>query len=425
MIDYIKNLLPRIQEFSINLDKKEVFVDKHWIFFDTNNNQHSYIFKRDGRLVMSLNGDVQEGKWELLPEAHSILVDRLKDKILLNQALVLDGLMYLKKDGSDLNPWILINKQVIPDLNYEQYLMDLIIVKSDLKPFNLYDGKTYYYKERSYGDETLEGCNIYDENLNQITYDTKLGWGPDKTIVVGNGIIKHILFQKEYSTDRGIVTIFQTNLQTIAIGDEAIQNGIPCEGMFIFPKNGKTKFIACICGKVTEVKTKILSTNAVVVLAVFGVISLAMISIGILANYHNQGAKEIVSVDSTAIMMATTTPIQESQYNIDTSISATPVAIHKPTDKELKQQDIREEKELMSRFHDYLSDQNIRITSFRKTKSGLYIVSPLIDNIAVRRLEQNNSLLFNDVLYRFKKITFHDDLSYDGSGNVTVTANDN
>ena len=147
MTEYLKKILPRLHQFSSDLDKLEIFIDKHWIYIDDNGDQHSYIFKRDGRLIMSLNGDAQTGKWEFLSEAKSLHIDRNKDQILLNQALIFSGLMLLKKDGSNATPWVLINRQVIPDLNYIDYLRRLVAEKMQLRAFKLNDGKTYYYHD--------------------------------------------------------------------------------------------------------------------------------------------------------------------------------------------------------------------------------------------------------------------------------------
>ena len=66
MNHYINNILPRLKEFSESLDRKEVFIDHPWVIVDDNLNQEKYIFKRNGDLIMSLNGQVTIGKWEYL-----------------------------------------------------------------------------------------------------------------------------------------------------------------------------------------------------------------------------------------------------------------------------------------------------------------------------------------------------------------------
>ena len=89
MKNYLSNILPRIKQFSQDLDKKEGFVDVPWVIIDELQNQQKYIFKRNGELLMSLNGQVTVGKWEYLSAARSLLIDRNVDKILLNQNFIL------------------------------------------------------------------------------------------------------------------------------------------------------------------------------------------------------------------------------------------------------------------------------------------------------------------------------------------------
>jgi hypothetical protein len=82
MKNAIKNLIPRLIQYSKQLDKVENFVDKSWLYLDSNGDNHEYIFMRDFRLIMSVNGTVVTGKWELLPNG-KLLIDRVSDKIML------------------------------------------------------------------------------------------------------------------------------------------------------------------------------------------------------------------------------------------------------------------------------------------------------------------------------------------------------
>jgi len=126
MLPFVKSLLPRLKQYSKNLDQTSIFIDKPWIMIDENKDQHHYVFHKDGRLIMSLNGSVQIGKWEFLAGSNSLLIDRIKDSMLLNQEFIEDGLMFLKKDGLKDHFFILINKNVIPDLDYERYLKKML-----------------------------------------------------------------------------------------------------------------------------------------------------------------------------------------------------------------------------------------------------------------------------------------------------------
>jgi len=124
MIDFVKNILPRVLNYSKDLDEKEIFVEKPWIFIDESNNHHEYIFMRDGRLVMSLNGAVTIGSWELMPNK-KLMINRLVDTIMLQKMFVNDALLLLQKSGTSEIPFTLINEKVIPDLDALGYLESL------------------------------------------------------------------------------------------------------------------------------------------------------------------------------------------------------------------------------------------------------------------------------------------------------------
>jgi len=109
MKQYINNLIPRLVEFSSGLNKKENFIEKQWVLIDDNLNKETYIFRRNGDMIMSLNGVVSDGKWEYIAAAESLLIDRIKDKILLNQYFIDPALMILKKDGFKDDKFILLN----------------------------------------------------------------------------------------------------------------------------------------------------------------------------------------------------------------------------------------------------------------------------------------------------------------------------
>ena len=96
---YIKNLVNRLSQFSQEIDNIELFVDKKWVLIDDDGNHHSYIFERNGDLVMSLNGQVEMGNWRYYHAASSIKIDRITDQILLNQAFFDNAVMILKYDG--------------------------------------------------------------------------------------------------------------------------------------------------------------------------------------------------------------------------------------------------------------------------------------------------------------------------------------
>ena len=121
MQEFINNLIPRLKILSKSLDQVEVFVDKAWVYTDENNNIHEYTFLRDQRLIVSFNGQIQKGKWELLPTG-KLLLDIANENIMLENAFINKAILVLKKNGMDDQPFILFDIKKIPDGNITSYL---------------------------------------------------------------------------------------------------------------------------------------------------------------------------------------------------------------------------------------------------------------------------------------------------------------
>ncbi|MCG2462053.1 hypothetical protein K8352_14935 [Flavobacteriaceae bacterium F89] len=139
---YLQDIVNRLAQFSEKLDNTTLFIDKPWVLIDSNSDYHKYIFKRNGELVLSLNGQVQIGKWEYLSAAKSILIDRIKDKVLLNQSFFDSAVMVLKVDGSNNQLFVLANETIIPDLDVNKYLQSLTYKKFNVITGRLENGKT-------------------------------------------------------------------------------------------------------------------------------------------------------------------------------------------------------------------------------------------------------------------------------------------
>lgn len=220
---YIKNLLPRLKQFSENLDRKEIFIEIPWVIVDDNLNQQKYIFKKNGDLVMSLNGQVTIGKWEYLSAARSLLIDRIQDKILLNQNFIAPAVMVLKKDGFKDENFILANEILLPDLNVADYLRRLLYQKSNIKGIKLRNGE--YLELNDYKDEvnrnyvTIEGEPVPDETIQLLT--------SKKKYVFKDSRILKVLVKEIYDTDKGRIVVEQQENAAPSTGDFVFQNNNP------------------------------------------------------------------------------------------------------------------------------------------------------------------------------------------------------
>lgn len=117
----INNIIPKLKQFANKIEFKNAIVGKIWVFPEEGSKIHDYEFTSDGKLYMSVNGNIQVGKWEILPTGR-IVIDRVVDKIMLNFDFALDGIVVMKKTGNNEMPFLLYNKELIPDGNVLTYI---------------------------------------------------------------------------------------------------------------------------------------------------------------------------------------------------------------------------------------------------------------------------------------------------------------
>lgn len=220
---YLTNLIQRLKEISANLDKIELFVDVPWVIVDENLNQQKYIFQRNGDLIMSLNGQVAIGKWVLLPAARSILIDRIQDKILLNQNFIDPAVMILKKDGFKDENLILANEILIPDLNVTEYLKQLYYQKNRIVAKQLKNGgslEIYNYNDGIFNNTvTIENESVPDGKYELHESDRKY--------LIQDSHIKEVYRINKYNTNRGEVVIEQNYFDYLIVKDLVFQNNNP------------------------------------------------------------------------------------------------------------------------------------------------------------------------------------------------------
>jgi len=109
--------------------------------------------------------------------------------------------MLLKKDGREGTTWILINKNLVQDLNYEKYLKNLYITSNHLIKHISADQSTYFYTSGNIGEE------VFDDNLEPISKDITIA-NNSKTLIVSSGVIKSYYYTYNFTTsDNATVTL--------------------------------------------------------------------------------------------------------------------------------------------------------------------------------------------------------------------------
>jgi len=228
---YVSNLIPRLKQYSANLDKKEIFVEIPWVIVDENQNQQKYIFKRDGDLIMSMNGQVTIGKWEYISAARCLLIDRIQDKILLNQNFIDPAVMILKKDGFKDENLIMANEILMPDLNVSDYLKKLYYQKNNIVVTQLKSGD--FLELNNYGGDweylkvTIEGELVPDGKFGLEKSYRNSVFNDSRSVLIKDSKIVKILIEETYNTNKGIIVIEHQEYLGVAKGDLVFQNNLP------------------------------------------------------------------------------------------------------------------------------------------------------------------------------------------------------
>lgn len=122
MKEYLKSWMPKIKNYSLELDKLSKLYNQPWVIINEFSDFIKIIFQEKGKLIVSKNGVVSDGDYELVSGANSILLNINGEKRLYNHQFIDDALMILKLDGFSNDFFVLANQNLIPDLDVESYL---------------------------------------------------------------------------------------------------------------------------------------------------------------------------------------------------------------------------------------------------------------------------------------------------------------
>jgi len=123
MLDYLNSLLPRIKQYSKDLDQIAKLYNQPWVVPGTD--KHTMIiFQPSGKLIVSVDGVVSDGSWELIPAADAILLNIAGEKRLYHHGFLDSALWALRLVGKPEEVFVLVNQHLIPDLDVAQYLAE-------------------------------------------------------------------------------------------------------------------------------------------------------------------------------------------------------------------------------------------------------------------------------------------------------------
>jgi hypothetical protein len=129
MIEYIKNILPRLKAASQKVNRKAQLVDKTWVWVGFADEFSTIHFLRDQRLLVTKLGNVQEGKWEFIGN-ELIHLSGEGFNIMLNHGIIFGGVLVIQKQGVFDHFEVLYDQIEIPDGDFVKY------IEANLPPLN-------------------------------------------------------------------------------------------------------------------------------------------------------------------------------------------------------------------------------------------------------------------------------------------------
>ena len=146
---YLKDIFPRLSKYSATLDQTAFLVDKPWVVNSSDDQPfQKLIFRRDGRVHLSSDGNLMDGKWEYLPEAQALIIDYGTNKKLYRHEFLDEAVLALKIDGrktdSDKDFFVLGNEKFISDGDSIRYLKNKYYSKYSAIPGRIEKGNKPY-----------------------------------------------------------------------------------------------------------------------------------------------------------------------------------------------------------------------------------------------------------------------------------------
>jgi len=164
--------------------------------------------------------------------------------------------LILAKDSFFEEPFILVNRKIVADLDIERYLKELLISKSGRNCLPLEEGI-----ELEFDSDFLEiGSHVYLNDLPAMT-GTYTSMDGVITVAIEEGRVTGMKYQKKYSTREGQITVSQRYVSRAAIGDMVMKLSRPAPDGVYNPIFSEQPEIHVKDGRILKVNQHIVKIN--------------------------------------------------------------------------------------------------------------------------------------------------------------------
>ncbi|WP_316817312.1 hypothetical protein [Pedobacter nyackensis] len=134
MKTYISDIIPRLGKYSKELANLTLLAEKHWVALNPLLSQkHMYIFRRNSELLITTDGQVEKGKWELISN-DSLLLDVGDSSILFRHGFFDENILALKVDGRNEYAFFVTESKFNSGLNSIESVNEFLKEKYVEKP---------------------------------------------------------------------------------------------------------------------------------------------------------------------------------------------------------------------------------------------------------------------------------------------------
>jgi hypothetical protein len=154
MLDSIFEIIyQKVSRLKNSVEAVSKFGNTLWVVAnDDGNDSMKMVFQENGNLMISQNGKVTSGQYQLLLVANAIIITVNGESRLYNHVYTNKGLIFLQLDDGSSKPFVLINNNLLNGMSTNQYLNDTYIKPQKAKKlhdkYELFFWKNLYLNQQ-------------------------------------------------------------------------------------------------------------------------------------------------------------------------------------------------------------------------------------------------------------------------------------
>lgn len=222
MFEYLKFLFKKLKSFDDKLSNIARLQDKFWIRINDNNFSEKWFFRNNGELVISINGNIINGRYEHLNQGNLIL-EYQKNKILLNQNFIYKDILLLKKDSNETDFYAFYDETKFTPDQFLKFIETSRKQDLNIKQIQLTDKTNVEIIMNPNQQKVSLGNSVL---INQKKTDLNIIETDSNFYELQDGVIKNIFFKHNYKIfDNNIIV--KQKWKNISVNDKVVYSKKP------------------------------------------------------------------------------------------------------------------------------------------------------------------------------------------------------